>query len=110
MDPFIGGHTHGTSGACDVHEIGCGRAATCVKVETEIYIIYDKTTANETFHNANKKEPTENTVLPANDKKTDGTLHANDELDCEGTCTATDAKCDVNVSAASNKPPKTIVS
>lgn len=49
---------------------------------------------------------TECTVETANECKSEGTLDTCDESDCDGTCTATESKCDVHFWAASNNSHK----
>lgn len=92
LDPLIGGATSGIVGTNEVHWIGCGKTCACVAIDTELTDNGKNCTAAiESLHSANKVRSTEKTVESYKDKRTDGTIDSWDELDCEGTCTATES-------------------
>lgn len=111
FDPFIGGTATGKLGTRKVHEIGKGLTTACGCAEAETSKNGKECTATlEPFHTANKVKPAEWTVESVCDKWTEGTIDPVDELDCDGTCAATDACKDASVSATSNNSHKSMLS
>lgn len=103
FDFLIGGIMLGCFGVCKVYFEGCGFVIICVKICVEeickdCYVIV----IDEIFYQVNKVLMIEKIVEQVCEKKIEGVLYVQDELDCNGVCVVVELKCDVMVEVVLN--------